>query len=333
MPPGAFCGLFKKGREFLFPVHLDEHENYRSMNQVLKTRLVADERVFGEGDIREILEFSRPELAGLSLTPVGAGTDNRVYRLGEGLALRIPRTIDASRRLQKEVRWMPRVTQNLPLQCPTVICDFAPTVCGSFRWVVYDWIDGIPGNEDVRLDTAENAIRLAEWIIALRAVDPCAGPGPGKHNFGRGGDLRKRALRIRHLIARHAPMLDAEKALAIWTRALESSEQKFDHRWLHGDLQPSNILTSNGSITGVVDFGGLGVGDTACELLACWTSFGPKGRAAMREVLQPDDAAWHRGRGWALATAIEAFDYYRAMDHPIVSQSENTLRAVLCDSS
>ena len=158
------------------------------------------------------------------------------------------------------------------------------------------------------------------------------GPFPGKHNFGRGESLQQRALGVGDLLTKHSTTFDGAAGVKIWSEALECAQVDIEHGWLHGDLQPSNMLTEHGTVMGVIDFGGLAVGDTACELLVCWTSFGPKGRAAIREFLRPSDAAWRRGRGWALATAIDAYNYYRAMDHPIVAQSEKTLRPVITET-
>lgn len=71
--------------------------------------------------------------------------------------------------------------------------------------------------------------------------------------------------------------------------------------WIHGDLQPGSLLTQEGRLTAVIDFGGLGLGAPACDCMVGWTLFGPQARKVFRDALDVDDATWARGRGWVLS--------------------------------
>ena len=132
------------------------------MSELLARPLFADELVVSEEEITKVLEANEPGLATLQLMPIGAGTDNRVFRLGERLSLRIPRTSDASSRLRKGIRWMPYVTRDLPLQSPKVVYELSPAGGREYRWAVYEWVAGRPASEVENFDTCDNAIRLAE---------------------------------------------------------------------------------------------------------------------------------------------------------------------------
>ena len=68
--------------------------------------------------------------------------------------------------------------------------------------------------------------------------------------------------------------------------------------WIHGDLQPGSLLTQEGRLTAVIDFGGLGLGP-ACDCMVGWTLFGPQARKVFRDALDVDDATWARVRGWS----------------------------------
>jgi aminoglycoside phosphotransferase (APT) family kinase protein len=65
-----------------------------------------------------------------------------------------------------------------------------------------------------------------------------------------------------------------------------------------------NLLTADGRLAAVIDFGCCGVGDPACDLTIAWTLFEGESREAFRAALPPDDGAWRRGRGWALWKAL-----------------------------
>lgn len=296
----------------------------------VSTKLFDHEIAIDEADLLDRIRSQYADMAAGPLSLFAAGTDNRMYRLGTEYLVRVPRTPSASVQLRKELHWLPRIASAVPSKVPVV--HGAVTMDGSPLPVaaLYRWIDGTPGSAALEaLDTPENARRLADWIAALRAIPAADGPRPGAHNFNRGEPLHKRDKRIAGLIRRHASRFDETLARRIWSEALESVCDEADVRWHHGDLQPSNVLLQGGRMDAVIDFGGLGVGDPSVDLLPCWTVFGPRARAVMFEALGSDGAAWRRGRGWALATALKAYDYYRGKSPGMVRQSLRTLDAVL----
>ena len=74
--------------------------------------------------------------------------------------------------------------------------------------------------------------------------------------------------------------------------------------WVHGDVAVDNLLVLDGRLGAVIDFGCSAVGDPACDLVIAWTFFSGESRDAFRSGLPLDDAAWARGRGWALWKAL-----------------------------
>ncbi len=97
----------------------------------------------------------------------------------------------------------------------------------------------------------------------------------------------------------------------MWETALDASVWDRPPVWFHGDLLPGNVLFEDGRLSAVIDFGGLGVGDPACDLMIAWGLFSGDSRRAFREALAIDDAMWARGRGHALSQAAIFIPYYR----------------------
>jgi aminoglycoside phosphotransferase (APT) family kinase protein len=74
---------------------------------------------------------------------------------------------------------------------------------------------------------------------------------------------------------------------------------------------PANLLVQGATLTGVLDWGGAGLGDPAIDLQPAWNLFSGRSREVFRDELEVDDASWERGRGWALWTGFVALPYYR----------------------
>jgi len=125
--------------------------------------------------------------------------------------------------------------------------------------------------------------------------------------------------------------VDAGAATALWQEALAAAPHAGPLRWLHGDLQPGNLLCHGGNLSAVIDFGLLGVGDPACDLLPAWNLFEGRARQAFRETTGVDEAAWTRGKGWALYTAVIALAYYRDTKPALAAQCRRTLGRLLGD--
>ncbi len=177
----------------------------------------------------------------------------------------------------------------------------------------------------------QTALDLAQFIWALQRIDATDGPRPGTHNFGRGVPLAERDPATRAAIAKLDAMLDTDAVTAAWHAALRAPAWDGPPVWIHGDLEPGNLLVERGRLIAVIDFGGLGVGDPACDLLPAWSLFGGESRVVFRSALAVDDATWARGRGWALSTALIALPYYLETSPVIVAMARHKISEVLAD--
>ena len=81
----------------------------------------------------------------------------------------------------------------------------------------------------------------------------------------------------------------------------------------------------------VIDFGGLGVGDPACDLMVAWNLLSADTRDVFRAALTFDDETWARGRGWALSVALIALPYYQSTNPVLAGISRHAIAEVLAD--
>jgi aminoglycoside phosphotransferase (APT) family kinase protein len=273
------------------------------------------------------------EWASLSIEPVAFfGTDNAIYRLGDDKAARLPRREQNVATLQKERRWLPKLAPLLPLSIPLPLVVGKPEHGYPFEWSIYRWLDGEPATVAPIADVGQAAHDLASFIAALQQVETTDAPPPGSHNVGRGQPLARRDKATRAAIDALGDAIDANAVTSVWETALAAPIYDGPPVWLHGDLDARNILVENGRITGVIDFGCLGPGDPAADVMVAWKMFPPETRRLFRNLLSVDDATWSRARGWVLSQALIALPYYTMETNPVlVTEAKRWLAAVLDD--
>lgn len=265
--------------------------------------------------VRQLLTEQFPQWAGLELTEVtSAGWDNTIYRLGRDLAVRLPRRQIAAGLAEREHQWLPLLGPRLPLAVPVPVGHGVPGAGYPWRWTVCRWLAGGTAAEAPVRDSTRAALRLAEFIAALQAIDPVGGPV----NEFRGTSLQARDPVVRATVAALRGRLDPGPVLSVWEAALSAPAWDGTPVWMHGDLHPANLLVDHGELTAVIDFGLLGVGDPACDLMAAWTFLAGEARGAFRAALQAPEPMWSRARGWALQLGLMSAAY--SSDNPALDQ-------------
>jgi aminoglycoside phosphotransferase (APT) family kinase protein len=283
--------------------------------------------------VRRLLAAQLPDWAGLPLRRVvSAGTVHVLYRLGKDMVVRLPRTPGGLGEAETERVWLPRLAPALPLEIPVQLAAAGPGEGYPWPWSVYRWLDG--ENAVTAHPEPRRAARdLGAFVARLRGIDADHGPEPGDRNNRRGAPLANRDAHTREqiaiLTADRDPDLDEDRARAVWDAAVTAPSWQGPPVWLHGDLIPGNLLVVDGALTAVIDWGCLAVGDPAYDLIPAWSLFDAATRPTFRTAACLDDAAWARGRGWALSTAATALTYYRDTNAEFAGVSRRILRAVL----
>lgn len=296
-----------------------------------RRRMHPDEIETDPALVRQLLTGQFPRWSGLPIAAVASdGTDHDIYRLGEDLALRLPRVGWAARQASIEAAWLPKLAPQLPLAVPRPLALGRPAAGYPFSWSVVTWLPGRTAHGTID-DLDRAAVDLAAFVRALRRV-ATAGAHP-RPRGARGCPLAELDDAVRRSLAQLGDRIDGETALRSWQASLAAPAWDGPELWLHGDLLPGNLLVVDGRISAVIDFGGLNVGDPACDLQPAWNLFAGSSRSRFRSELDVDDASWLRGRGWALAQALIALPYYWDSNPGIVRQASKALAQVLAEPS
>lgn len=280
--------------------------------------------------VSALLVEQMPHLAHLRPVEVDtAGSVNAVHRLGEHLCTRLPRAQRFVPDLEREERWLAHLAPHLPLAVPEVVATGRPGCGYPYPWALYRWVDGILYDRALVADQERAGGDLAAFVRALRAQPlvpdaPPAGRAP----------LAELAEETREALARCAPELGqhgVEAALVVWESALLAPAWDGRAVWAHADLLPFNLTTVDGALHGVIDFGAVGVGDDAADVVAAWALFNPAGRAAYRRGLDVKEGTWARARGYALHEAANIVWYYRHTHPAFAASAIDTITQVLDD--
>jgi aminoglycoside phosphotransferase (APT) family kinase protein len=243
----------------------------------------------------------------LPIKPIkNQGHDNRTFRLGEQMLVRMPSAQCYADKVAKEQEWLPFLASHLSIIIPTPIAMGAPGEDYPWNWSVYRWIEGNSANTltTKELNLPLIAKDLAQFLHELHQIDTTGVPlVGGPHNFYRGDSTKIYDAQTRDAITKLQGIIDTQAATAVWDKAT-SSEWSKKPVWIHGDLAAGNILIKNELLTAVIDFGGMGIGDPACDLVIAWTLFEGESREVFQQAVGLDTDTWARARGWALWKAL-----------------------------
>ncbi len=271
-----------------------------------------------------------PRWAGLAISPVAsAGTDNALFRLGTDYCVRLPKAEWSMALIRKEARWLPELHNRLPLAIPELAFLGASDETFPWPWAVYHWLHGDDAIVHPPTDPLQAARDLGVFVRALHDLDPEGGPGAGAINFYRGVPLKLRDQATRQGITRITDEFDGSVLLESWDSALAIPRWSAKGVWVHGDLHAGNLLTHEGRLRAVLDFGGLGVGDPAVDLMPGWTLFSGDAREQFRIAVAADDHTWGRARGWTLSVAVVALAHYRGSNDALAHASRQAIESVL----
>lgn len=283
------------------------------------------------GLVQGLLRSQYPQWADLPVVPVEKdGWDNRTYRLGDDLAVRLPTAQGYVAAVAKENRWLRRLAPRLPVPVPSVLAVGAPGEGYPFPWSIREWLPGEPAQHGRIGDMSRCAVSVGQFLVALWACDPSGGPEAGEHSFYRGASPGHYDLDARSYLARVDGRVDSARAAAVWDAAM-SAEWTGEPVWFHGDVAAGNLLIRDGALSAVIDFGTSGVGDPACDLVIAWTLFSGKSREAFREAVGQDDATWARARGWALWKALLGLSASMGVDEERAAREWSVISGVIAD--
>lgn len=294
-------------------------------------KLHDDEVEIDSALVERLLAEQFPRWAGLPVRVVErSGTDNVTFRVGDELAVRLPRTARTQGQVEKDIAWMPRLAPYLPVAIPEPLELGVPGAGYPFTWGVYRWLPGAPYAPE-NADPVRFAGELAEFVRCLREADATGAPVPSDDPFERGTPLAPRDAMFREALDELREYFDVDRVLASWEESLAADTFDGPARWIHGDLMSGNLLVADGKLSAVIDFGTARAADPAGDVMPAWWLFDGESRKTYEQALAVDEHTWLRARGWALSLCLIAIPYYRHRNPDAIPNGRQFIADILTD--
>jgi aminoglycoside phosphotransferase (APT) family kinase protein len=283
--------------------------------------------------VRALLAEQHRDLAHLPLVEVDEGWDNKLFRLGDDLVVRVPRRASSAALIEHEQRWLPVLSQRLPLSVPVPQRVGRASPLFPWPWSVTAWFSGQTALVTPLQNSTAAAVALGQFLSALHQPAPDAAP----RNPWRGVPLAARETSFRQYLEQAKGLVAGADVLDLWERALSTPAWTGPATWIHGDLHPGNLIVDRDRLSAVIDFSDLAAGDPAVDLSVAWillpTRVRSIFRACARDRLAPvDDDTWMRARGWALALGL-AYLANSRQDESLGALGKTTIDAALRDGA
>ncbi|GAA3341745.1 hypothetical protein GCM10017714_27030 [Curtobacterium pusillum] len=253
--------------------------------------------------VRALLRDQHPDLADLPLEIAANGWDNVIVRLGDLLAVRLPRRAAAAALIEHEQRWLPEIARRVApiVPVPDPVRTGRPALGFPWSWSVVRWLPGTPAAERT------GGVRVAEALAAFVELLHVPAPEDAPVNPVRAVPLATRSDAVLTRLATEDVPRAGELA-AVWRAAAALPAYAGPPVWVHGDLHPFNVLFGTAPdgglrLAAVVDFGDVTAGDPSVDLATAWLTLDREARRTFRACVTADDDAWERARGWAVSIA------------------------------
>ncbi len=248
--------------------------------------------------VRALLKSQHPDLASLPFGTHHEGWDNVTIRLGDELAVRLPRRRLGAALTATELDWIPKVGAAWTFPLPRALRVGEPNERYPWRWSVVPWLEGTPAYEAPL--TADGARDLGAALAQVHQPAPADAPV----NPFRSSPLHERAerldVRLEALAADHGDVVRADTARGIFLHGAQQAPGP--PTWTHLDIHGANVLTRAGRLAGLLDWGDAAAGDPATDLGEALVLVGRKNFLQLASAYS--DAGGAAASGGALSEAV-----------------------------
>jgi aminoglycoside phosphotransferase (APT) family kinase protein len=256
--------------------------------------------------VRGLLADQHADLSDLGVGERFEGMDTVVFRLGEDLAVRLPRWHRSIERVETELRWLPELSQSWTFPAQVPLRQGEPGRGYPAIWAVVRWLDGVIAFEEPL--RSEAAAPLGAAISEIHQPHPADAP----YNDEQSMPIAERDPIFRSCLTEarvKLPGFDEERAVQVWEEGLAAGWD-VDTTWIHADLHPFNVISDGGKFAGIIDWSDMASGDPASDIGRLWllldgkdvpTALEAYGEMPRRTMRRAEAIGLFMCLGWAVA--------------------------------
>ncbi|WP_234988276.1 phosphotransferase [Demequina sp. NBRC 110056] len=244
--------------------------------------------------VAALIAEQHPDLAEHAVGARVDGWDNATFRLGEQFAVRLPRRAIGADISAVELDWLPQMRRDWTFPAPVPVRIGQPGCGYPWRWSVVPWLNGARAFDERLTDAGARDLGAA--LAQVHRLAPTGAP----LNVYRSGTLPEVAevfdARVTALVdAGTFAARDADALRGLFEAGAATEDTPLT--WTHLDLHGGNVLTINGRLAGILDWGDAAAGDPATDLGQAWTLVGADHADALLEAYGTAEGTLRVGAG------------------------------------
>jgi aminoglycoside 2''-phosphotransferase len=224
----------------------------------------------------EAIASELPRISIRSAVPIGEGWTATAWRVNDELVFKFPKKPWVWGDLDRELAFLPYARPRLPLSVPEYLHTVRESAGASHGYVVYRHVPGsaVDPQTLTRRERTMLAQTLAHFLRTLHDIDPApvASILPGDDEFTLALQCQRDAD------AEIAPRLSGKERRRLSEAFAEhlNDERNFNARSVivHADLGADHILRLGESVSGVIDWGDVSIGDADYDFNYLFKEFG-----------------------------------------------------------
>ena len=253
------------------------------------------ERVLDAATVGRIVGAQFPGLVAARTCLLAEGWDMEAYLVDETWIFKFPKRASVAGTLEVERALLPVLAPILPVPIPAPTLHGTP--CAEFPWpfLGYSMLLGTPASQSSHPARAGHAATMGRFLGALHGfpADEARALGVPVAATRSSGGLLDRARGWWPTISRVVPPVLARRTES-FLAAPPPPPDVASPRLIHYDLRPDHVLLSDeeGTISGVIDWGDLSIGDPAYDVAGLWM-WG--GESFVKQALSHDEGSLDPG--------------------------------------
>lgn len=284
--------------------------------------------------VKECLQMQFPDLLPIHLKCIGEGWDNKVYLINENIIFRFPRRKIAVELIERENTVLQILQHQFNLEIPNPMFHGKPLPLYPYPFHGYKMIKGIAGcyeslTEEQRIASLPP---LADFLKKLHHLDAPQAIKLKPYVFNRTNTpqsveaLQDRLHKImtRNIVPINKAVFDLEMIAALQIQLPN------DKCLIHGDLYSRHLMFQQGHLTGIIDWGDIGINNKSVDLAVIWSFYPQSCHPLFFEHYGAVDAAtWLYARFLGIYSSLTVILYADDIgDKPLLYEAINSVKRI-----